>query len=138
MAPVDEEFTMTNSLELYMETILRLIQEKNAAHVSEIAERIGVKQPSVIRAMTELKALGLIAQKVRAPVTLTAKGRRLGAQILLRHDLLKSFLQKLGVAEKHAETDATAIGHSLSADALDCIGRFVSRTKGKTPSRKDK
>lgn len=117
---------MTQSLEDYLETVLILIQEKQRARVSDIAKTMNVKMPSVIKALFELKKLGLVLQEPYRDIELTAKGKRVGNLILNRHTLLKSFLEKLGVQEEIAEKDACSMEHFLSAQTLEKIKLFVT------------
>lgn len=118
---------MTQSLEDYLETVLILIQEKQRARVSDIAKAMNVKMPSVIKALFELKKLGLVLQEPYRDIELTQKGKRLGNLILNRHTLLKSFLLKLGVQDDVAEKDACAMEHILSAQTLEKIKDFATK-----------
>ena len=54
-----------------------------------IAAALGVKMPSVAKAMIELKKLGLVTQEPYSGVELTEEGQRVAAMILNRHILLK-------------------------------------------------
>ena len=118
---------MTQSLEDYLETILVLIQERQRARVSDIAKAMNVKMPSVIKALFELKRLGLVQQEPYRDIELTQKGKRVGNLILNRHTLLKSFLLKLGIDPDVAEKDACAMEHILSAQTLDKIKNFLTK-----------
>ena len=68
---------MTKSLEDYIEVVYVLIQEKRRARVRDIATTLKVKMPSVVKGISELKKLGLVAQEPYGDVELTAKGRRI-------------------------------------------------------------
>jgi putative alpha-1,2-mannosidase len=56
---------------------------------------------------------------------LTEKGRRVARLVLDRHNLLCSFLIKLGVSEKIADKDACMMEHILSAETIDRIREFI-------------
>ncbi len=120
---------LSQSLEDYIEAIYMLIESKGEACVRDIARTLGVKMPSVVKALRELKNLDLATQEPYAPVKLTQEGERLARNILGRHTLLREFLVKLGVAEKTADIDACRMEHILSAETLDRISRFTKKTK---------
>lgn len=122
--------TMTQSLEDYLESIYLLISDGGSACVRDVAGMLGVKMPSVVKAIHELKKLELVTQQPYAPIELTAKGRRLAKLVLGRHTLLCSFLKKLGVSDKTADVDACRMEHILSAETLDRI-RIFTETRNK-------
>jgi len=120
---------MTQSLEDYLEAIYRLIAEKRPAQVRDVARMLSVKMPSVVRALHELKKLGLVTQEPYANIELTAKGARLAKRVLGRHELLRSFLLKLGVSRRIADKDACLMEHILSAETLDKIRTYTESTQ---------
>lgn len=128
---------MTKSLEDYLEEIHILILQKGKARVRDVAHDLNVKMPSVVKAIGELKKLALVEQEPYGDIELTVKGRRLAANVLCRHKLLKAFLMKLGVPEELADKDACLMEHILSATTLDRIRSFVEESDRKT-SKSDK
>lgn len=118
---------MTQSLEDYLEAIYVIIRDHKAACVRDIALHLNVKMPSVVKAIHELKKLGLVEQMPYAPVTLTDKGRRIAREVLARHTLLRRFLEKLGVSSKNADRDACLMEHILSAETLEKIKSYTRR-----------
>ena len=54
---------MTQSLEDYLETVHILISEQGSACVRDVAKLLDVKMPSVVKAVHELKRLGLVTQE---------------------------------------------------------------------------
>ena len=118
---------MTKSLEDYIETIYLLIRDSRCARVRDVAARLKVKMPSVVKAIAELKKQQLVDQEPYGDIGLTAKGKRCAMQILCRHTLLKEFLEKLGVAPRTADKDACLMEHILSAETVDKIRDFVRK-----------
>lgn len=116
---------MTKSLEDYLERIHILLEEQGVAHVHDVATGLHVTMPSVNRAVAELKKLGLVQQEPYGSLQLTPEGMRLSEKIHTRHTLLFSFLQKLGVSESTAETDACLMEHILSAETIARIQEFL-------------
>ena len=127
---------MTKSLEDYLEEIHVLILQKGRARVRDVAQDLHVKMPSVVKAITELKKLELVNQEPYGDIELTPKGRKLAANVLGRHKLLKAFLVKLNVPDATADKDACLMEHILSATTLDRIRAFVEEPAKKTPANK--
>lgn len=119
--------SMTQSLEDYLEAVYVLIAEKRPAQVRDVARMLSVKMPSVVKALHELKHLGLVTQEPYAPIKLTVKGSRVAKQVLGRHTLLRKFLMQLGVSRKHADRDACLMEHILSAETLDRIRAYTEK-----------
>ena len=117
--------TMTQSLEDYLEAVYRQISEGKSAQVVDIARMLSVKMPSVVRALRELKKLGLVIQEPYGCIELTEKGKRVAHQVLSRHKLLSAFLMKLGVSKRTADKDACMMEHILSAETIDAIRTYT-------------
>ena len=122
---------MTQSLEDYIEAIYVLVKDGREACVRDVAAMLGVKMPSVVKAIRELKKFELVTQEPYASISLTAKGKRVATHILGRHTLLRTFLVKLGVSEERADEDACRMEHILSAETMDKIRIFTEGKKSK-------
>ena len=120
---------MTQSLEDYLEAIYMLIAGDHPAQVRDVARMLAVKMPSVVKALHELKKLGLVTQQPYAAIELTAKGRRVAKLVLGRHTLIRDFLMKLGVSRKNADKDACLMEHILSAETIDRIRIYTENSK---------
>ena len=120
---------MTQSLEDYLEAVYILISEDRPAQVRDVAKMLAVKMPSVVKAIHELKKLGLVTQKPYSAIELTVKGARVAKHVLNRHTLLRSFLMKLGVSRRNADKDACLMEHILSAETIDRIRSYTENSK---------
>ena len=116
---------MTQSSEDYLEAIYNLASGEKGASVRAVAMRLGVKMPSVVKAVRDLKRMGLVSQKPYGPIELTDEGLKLAYDVQKRHVLLRSFLEKLGVSLHNADRDACMMEHILSAETLDRIKSFM-------------
>jgi DtxR family transcriptional regulator, Mn-dependent transcriptional regulator len=126
---------MTQSLEDYVEMIHVLAQKGGDAQVRDVASALGVTMPSVVKAIRELKKLGLVTHEPYAGIGLTTKGRRVAKLVLGRHTLLREFLMQLGVSRATADKDACMMEHILSAETLDKIRLYTegaAKAKAKT------
>ena len=120
---------MTQSLEDYLEAVYMLIAEDRPAQVRDVARMLAVKMPSVVKAIHELKKLGLVTQKPYANIELTTKGVRVAKHVLSRHTLIRNFLMKLGVSRRNADKDACLMEHILSAETIDRIRIYTENSK---------
>ena len=68
---------MLRAGEDYLETVLQLEKAQNRAgvRITDIAKKLGVTKPSVIRAMKQLNADGYVEQESYGDIYLTEKGR---------------------------------------------------------------
>lgn len=126
---------LSQSLEDYLEMVHMLRLESHIVRIKDIAEALSVKMPSVAKAVTELKKLGLVVQEPYAGVELTDEGKAQAAKILNRHILLKSFLMRLGVSEDVSDKDACCMEHILSAETLSKIETFMTPRRRRTKKR---
>lgn len=125
---------MTESLEMYLETIGLLRDSTKMARVTDIARELGVSKPSVHAALHELERRGLIEHEHYGEVFLSPEGKEASAEIRRRHGLLTAFLREVvGVSPEIAEHDACRIEHYLSVETMD---RIAQRMEG--PEQSDK
>ena len=122
---------MTQSLEDYLEAVYVLIEERRPAQVRDVAQMLSVKMPSVVKAIRELKKLGLVTQEPSANIELTTKGGRVARLVLDRHRLIRKFLMQLGVSRRNADKDACVMEHILSAETLDKIRTYTEKNSSK-------
>ncbi|MDP3179741.1 MAG: metal-dependent transcriptional regulator [Spirochaetaceae bacterium] len=122
---------MTESLEMYLETISLLHERNKIARVTDIALELGVSKPSVHAALHELERRGLIRHEHYGEVYLSAEGKEASASIRRRHELLTSFLRGIvGVSAEIAERDACRIEHYLSEETMVRIAAMATVLEG--------
>lgn len=115
---------MTESLEMYLETISVLHEKNRVARVTDIAQALGVSKPSVHVALHELERRGLIEHENYGEVFMTQAGKDASAAIRARHETLTAFLRDvLGVSPEVAEQDACRMEHILSEETMRAIAR---------------
>lgn len=112
-------------VEDYVELIAELIRQNGAARPVEIAERLGVTQPTVSKTLTRLKREGLILHEPYRSIRLTDEGRRLAEACRKRHRIVVDFLVALGVPPDVAEQDAEGIEHHVSEETLAVFSAFT-------------
>lgn len=118
----------TRRLELvedYVELIDDLLAARGEARQVDIAERLGVAQPTVAKMLKRLTEEGLVQQQPYRGVFLTPLGQQLAAEARERHRIVEAFLIALGVSEDTARRDAEGIEHHVSAETLDVFRAFA-------------
>lgn len=117
---------LSASLEDYLEAIYAIVLEKQAARAKDIADRLKVHRSSVTNALHELSNRLLINYAPYDIVTLTPKGRAMGADIVRRHEVLSEFFVKvLAIDERLADSTACQMEHSIPKQVLDRFIEFV-------------
>ena len=111
--------------EEYLETIYDIESSDGHAHTGLIAERLGVKPPSVTEMLQKLKAEGLVRYSAYTDITLTKKGKNIAQELASRHKAIAEFLQVIGVEKAQAQKDACEIEHHVSQMTTTHLKRFV-------------
>ena len=103
--------------------------------VTDLAEALGTRLPTVSRSIARLRHMGLIEQRERGPVYLTELGRAIAEQLLHRHEDVTRFLTDvLGVDARVAEDEACVIEHGLSGGTAQRLHEFLDRWDELEPS----
>jgi|GEM_PF-352565 len=136
-APSAKEQRLSANMEDYLEVIYRLSQSdkedpaqagsrKTGALVSNIAEAIGVKRPSVSKALKRLQREGLVRHTPYNGATVTARGKQVAEAQVRSHRALTRFLQEVLALDGHlAEHDACLMEHAISPETVERLVRFI-------------
>lgn len=116
---------VNESAENYLETILILSKSHPVVRSVDIAEELGYKKSSVSVAMKNLREKEHITVSREGFITLTQSGRAIAEMIYERHELLSSWLIRLGVDAKTAVEDACRIEHVISRESFEAIKNHV-------------
>ena len=114
----------------YVELIAELIDRTGEARPVDIAERLGVRAPTVSKNLARLKREGYVRSRPYRSVFLTEAGQELAEFCRRRHRLVVSFLLALGLDEATAEQDAEGIEHHVSERTLSAFAAFVQGSGG--------
>lgn len=122
------ELTMVihESAEDYLETILMLSKKLPVVRSIDIANEMGYKKSSVSIAMKNLREAEHIRVTKEGYIYLTNSGKEIAEMIYERHQILSSWLIKLGVDKKVAEEDACRIEHDISKESFNAIKKAIS------------
>ncbi len=116
---------INESAENYLETILILSKSHPVVRSVDVAEELGFKKSSVSVAMKNLREKEYITVSKEGFIQLTPAGRKIADIIYERHELLSSWLVKLGVDKKTAADDACRIEHVISAESFEAIKKYI-------------
>ncbi len=121
-----DSIKISGSMEDYLEAIAFLQKENGAARVKEIGKLLGVKNPSVNSAVSNLAERSLVRHEKYGTVELTPAGKERAGVIQKRHDALYKFLTEiLNVDTKTADEDACRMEHALSPGTTEKLIQFI-------------
>ncbi len=129
---------LSENLEDYLETIASLSAENGSARLTDIANAMSVKKPSVNAALYVLAERGLIIYEKYKPVVLTKDGEILAENVRRKHQLLSDFLiGTLGVNQSEADVAACKMEHALEDSIMSKLVKFLKGFGGKMCSSCD-
>lgn len=114
------------STEDYVELIGDLIDTRGEARLVEIAERLGISQPSAGKTVSRLQREGFVTSEPYRSIFLTDKGRALAERSRARHDIVYRFLVAIGVGEESARRDSEGVEHHVSDETLAAFERIIA------------
>ncbi len=107
---------LSQAQEDYLKQILSLGGGDGTVSTVELADRLGVRPPSVTGMVRRLAELGLVEHRPYRGVSLTCRGRRAALETVRHHRLLETFLvQVLGFSEDEVHDEAERLEHAISA-----------------------
>lgn len=118
------------AVEDYLEKILELIDSKGYARVADIAEGLGIAQPSVSNMMKRLDEKGLLKYEKYRGMTLTQEGETVARRIIKRHGILEEFLHLVGIDKEIAHADVEGMEHHISPQTLRAIEQIIVELRG--------
>ena len=113
------------SAQNYLETILILSRKRPAVRSIDIATELNFKKSSVSVAMKNLRQKNHITVTKEGYIYLTESGMEIAEMIYERHELISSWLEKLGVDKKIASEDACRIEHVISKESFEAIKKYI-------------
>jgi DtxR family Mn-dependent transcriptional regulator len=119
----------TERIEDYLEAIDDIVREKESARAKDICDHLDVKPSSVTEMLQKLDKKGFIKYEKYQGVTLTKKGKGLANETREKHDMLKEFLEIIGLNAGLADHDACKLEHILNPETLDRLTKFVEFVK---------
>ena len=116
----------SQSAEDYLERIHELIDNKGTAHVADIAQSLGVGQPSVTSMVQKLADEGYLHYEKYRALTLTEAGLSVAERIRDRHNVLANFFTLFDLNDETQARDIEGIEHHLSVDTLNILAELTA------------
>ncbi len=114
----NRERELSEAQERYVECIADAERNHGHAHISLLADSLGVRKPSVVQMTTRLEDKGIIKRNDKE-VVLTRFGRGIAGELRGRHALLQAFMIKiLEMDIKKASQEACRLEHAVSNDFM--------------------
>jgi len=113
------------STEDYVELIDDLIRNQGEARLVEVAERLGISQPSASKTLARLQREGFVTSEPYRSIFLTEAGKQLADESRARHDLVYRFLLAIGVSDDTARRDSEGVEHHVSQETLKAFQKII-------------
>lgn len=126
---------LTPSQENYLEHIYHLSRQ-GPVRVRAIAEAVGVRLPSVTRAVARLAEAGMVTHEVYGTVDITKRGAESARAVQRRDDCLTSLLiDILGIDPDAAKGEVCRLEHVLGSDVLARLEILVRHARSKSSEK---
>lgn len=119
------ENLLTASMEDYLEMIYRLSLKSGFTRINELSEALNVHPPSATNMVQRLGKQNLLKYEKYGVIVLEDKGKILGELLLKRHNIIETFLKKLGVPEDVLLVETEKIEHTISENTTKCFEDFI-------------
>lgn len=122
-----EKIELTSSLEDYLEAIYLLEMKNKVARITDIANHLNVKKPSVTSSLKVLAEKDLINYEPYKFITLKEKGLILAKRILSKHNILSIFCKEiLLIDSEEAEDIGCRMEHFISCETLQKFKNLIN------------
>ncbi len=113
--------------ESYIECIAEAESLHGHAHISTLADELGITKPSVVQMTAKLVKQG-IAKRHHKEITLTESGRRIATMLCGCHKLLYNFMVKqLEMDKTTADKEACYLEHIVSKEFIQGLRAFLKK-----------
>ena len=126
---IENGIELTKALEMYIKVAYELQDELGSATVSDMAERLSVKAPSVTAALQKLDSMGMVKYRKYQNVKLTRKGIAVARKLDERNRTILDFLLMIGVDEQIAINDACEIEHVVNPETIEKMAQYLKSLK---------
>jgi Mn-dependent DtxR family transcriptional regulator len=119
---------LTRSEVAYLETMHRFSESHDAASVSALAKRFGVKMPTAIEILDKLEERGLVIRRPWKVPELSIKGRRLAESAIHQHRIVELYFSRnLGLSADKSCIEASKIAYLLDKTVIEKMCKALNR-----------
>lgn len=116
---------LSESTEMYLITIYRLIDRGDEAHISDIAEGLTLHHSSVSEKVKRLAEQGYV-NYAEDGIRLTDQGKKVAVNVLRKHRIVKTFLvQVVGYPIDEVYDEACRLEHVISERLTDGLEKLL-------------
>ena len=117
---------LSESSEMYLQTVFRLSEKNNEVTIGQIAEAIGHSLSTVSEKVKRLTGQGLLLHEWREGVALSQKGKRVAGKLLRKRRLIETFLvRKAGYSPYEVHQDACRLEHVVSDRLTEALDKML-------------
>lgn len=116
---------LSESVEMYLETILLLQKKLENVRSIDIVNETGFSKPTISEQMRRFYDKGYIHIDNHGYITLSEIGLEIAEKTFEKHKALTVFLKLLGVDDETAANDACRIEHYISDISFEKIKDFI-------------
>jgi Mn-dependent DtxR family transcriptional regulator len=121
--------TLTASMEDYLEMICRLSAENGFTRINELSRALNVQSPSATKMVQRLSELKLLKYEKYGVLILEDEGKKLGSELISRHNIVEDFIKIIGVEEADALIETEKIEHTVSGKTTKSMEDFLGFVK---------
>ena len=112
---------ISESVEEYLEALwISEEQGEKMAHLTWVADHLGIAAPSALEMLKKLEKDGLVNYKMRQGIELTAKGREIAKRIIRAHRLTEVLMKETLKTDIREET-VCGMEHHMDEEFMDAL-----------------
>jgi DtxR family Mn-dependent transcriptional regulator len=121
--------SISENIEEYLET-LWVSEERGEklAHVTWVADHLGISAPSAVEMLRKLEKEGLVIYKARQGIELTDKGREIGKRIIRAHRLIEVLMREALKTDIREET-VCGMEHHMDEEFMDALCTLLNHPR---------
>ena len=120
---------ISESVEEYLETLwVSEEQGERLAHLTWVADHLGISAPSAVEMLRKLEKEGLVIYKARQGIELTDKGRKIGKRIIRAHRLIEVLMKEALKTDIREET-VCGMEHHMDEEFMDALCTLLSHPR---------
>jgi len=121
--------SVSENIEEYLET-LWISEERGEklAHVTWVADHLGISAPSAVEMLRKLEKEGLVIYKARQGIELTDKGREIGKRIIRAHRLIEVLMREALKTDIREET-VCGMEHHMDEEFMDALCTLLNHPR---------
>ncbi len=115
--------TLTSAMEDYLEMIFRNSRKEGYIRINTLSELLNVQPSSATRMVQKLAKAGFVNYEKYGIIFLTDNGKKYGAFLLKRHNVIEAFLKSIGI-EENLLVETELIEHNISENTMERINQL--------------